>query len=72
MKNLVEIEPNTLNNKIIELNTKRLEMGSIKYGGDMVSDDPRAWAKEALEEALDLAVYLSAQLLTIELMKDKE
>ena len=71
MKNQKESKPISLNNKIIELIIERMEMGSKKYGGDMMANDPRAWEQEALEEALDLAVYLAAQLLTIKLSKDK-
>lgn len=38
---------------------RRLSRGHKQYG-DFV---PRKWTREALEEALDLAVYLSAELM---------
>ena len=53
----------SLNKEIVELVIKRLEHGQKEYGSDVTLNDPRDWAEEALEEAIDMIVYLSAQLL---------
>jgi hypothetical protein len=41
----------------------RLSLGAATYGPLDIAGDPRDWTHEALEEALDLAVYLAAALL---------
>src|SRR6185369_11387483 len=41
----------------------RLRMGLRQYGKLDIAKDPRRWTKEALEEALDLAVYLACALM---------
>ena len=41
----------------------RLAKGKREYKQEIDIHDGRDWTKEALEEALDLAVYLSALLL---------
>ena len=48
---------------------KRLEIGKREYGSQIMVNDGRDWLDEALEEALDLAVYLSAKIIHI---KEKE
>jgi len=53
----------SLNNEIVELVKERLDHGQKQYGSDVTLNDPRDWAEEALEEAIDMIVYLSAQLL---------
>jgi len=54
-----------MNNKIIKLIEKRLLIGEKKYGHENVASDGRDFEKEALEEALDCAVYLAAKLIEI-------
>ena len=62
------------NDEIRELINERLELGRERYGhGIRPSDDTRqwgtkvdSWAEMALEEALDLAIYLSAELLRVQ------
>tara|TARA_R100001244_G_C5141960_1_gene128052 strand:+ start:226 stop:597 length:372 start_codon:yes stop_codon:yes gene_type:complete len=44
---------------------KRLNAGAKKYGGEMRIDDKRDWLDEAIEEALDNCVYLTATMITI-------
>lgn len=49
--------------RVLEQIAARLRMGAGQYGALDVEGDPRDWRKEASEEALDLAVYLAAELL---------
>jgi len=44
----------------------RLELGAKKYGDTLSLNDERNFLKEAIEEALDMNVYLSAFLIQIE------
>ena len=59
-----------MNIKILDLIEERLLIGERKYGNENVIDDGRDFIQEALEEALDCAVYLAAKL--IEIKKKKE
>ena len=58
-----------MNSKILKLIEERLLIGEEKYGNENVVSDGRDFVQEALEESLDLAVYLSAKLIEI---KEKE
>jgi hypothetical protein len=42
---------------------RRLAMGRKAYGPLDIAGDARDWKREATDEALDLAVYLSCELL---------
>jgi hypothetical protein len=42
---------------------RRLALGRVAYGALDIHGDPRSWAAEARDEALDLAVYLACHLL---------
>jgi len=61
------------NEKILELIKERLAIGEERYGhGVRKNDDTTQWGTKSdswtemgLEEALDLAIYLSAQLLRL-------
>ena len=55
----------SLNSEIMDMLEGRLEKGRNTYNQDVTLEDPRDWVQEALEEALDLAIYVSAQLLRI-------
>tara|TARA_R100000808_G_scaffold25079_1_gene61460 strand:- start:16437 stop:16625 length:189 start_codon:yes stop_codon:yes gene_type:complete len=55
-----------MNDRILELIEERLLVGERKYGNENVINDGRNFTKEALEEALDCAVYLAAKLIEIE------
>tara|TARA_R100000458_G_C8258729_1_gene234473 strand:- start:520 stop:732 length:213 start_codon:yes stop_codon:yes gene_type:complete len=57
-----------MNKKILTLIEERLKIGERKYGHENVANDGRDFEIEALEEALDCCVYLSARLIEI---KDK-
>ena len=59
-----------MNIKILDLIEERLLIGERKYGNENVINDGRDFIQEALEEALDCAVYLAAKL--IEIKKRKE
>ena len=58
-----------MNKKIIELVQSRLDRGAKKYGKENLVSDGREFVQEALEEALDLAIYVSMKLIEI---KNKE
>jgi phage terminase large subunit GpA-like protein len=55
------------NKEIIKLIKYRLDKGKSEYGGEINIHDGRDWTREALEEALDLAVYISANLLQLKI-----
>ena len=59
-----------MNTKILDLIEERLIIGERKYGNENVIDDGRDFVQEALEEALDCAVYLAAHL--IEMMDEND
>ena len=54
-----------MNIKILDLIEERLLIGERKYGNENVVNDGRDFIQEALEEALDCAVYLAAKLIEI-------
>ena len=58
-----------MNIKILDLIEERLVIGERKYGNENVIDDGRDFVQEALEEALDCAVYLAAKLIEIKKKK---
>ena len=55
-----------MNERILKLIQKRLVIGQKKYGHENVETDGRNFTTEALEEALDCAVYLAAKLIEIQ------
>ena len=54
-----------MNKKILNLIEQRLAKGEKRYGKENISSDGRDFVQEALEEALDCAVYLAAKLIEI-------
>ena len=54
-----------LNDDIKALIAERMEKGKKAYGHGLLSNAGYDWVQEALEEALDLAIYVSAKLLEI-------
>ena len=54
-----------MNLRILDLIGKRLEKGKKRYSKENISSDGRDFVQEALEEALDCAVYLAAHLIEI-------
>ena len=61
-----------MNNRILDLIGKRLIKGERKYGHENVENDGRDFTEEALEEALDCAVYLAARLVEIQNKKENK
>ena len=55
-----------MNLKILDLVGKRLAKGEKRYGKENISSDGRDFVQEALEEALDCAVYLAGHLIEIQ------
>jgi len=60
-----------MNINILDLIEERLLIGERKYGNENVIDDGRDFIQEALEEALDCAVYLAAKLIEIKNRKEE-
>ena len=54
-----------MNKQILNLIEQRLDKGKKRYGKENISSDGRDFVQEALEEALDCAVYLAAHLIEI-------
>ena len=54
-----------MNIKLLDLIEERLIIGERKYGNENVINDGRDFVQEALEEALDCAVYLAAKLIEL-------
>jgi hypothetical protein len=57
--------PSECNQEIIRLIESRMEKGRKQYGHGLLQNAGYDWVKEALEEALDLSIYLSAKLIEI-------
>jgi len=53
------------NSEIMRLIESRMEKGRKEYGHGLVQGSGYDWLKEALEEALDLSIYLSAKLIEL-------
>ena len=61
-----------MNIEILDLIEERLLIGERKYGNENVINDGRDFIQEALEEALDCAVYLAARLIEIKKKRKEE
>ena len=61
-----------MNIKILDLIEERLIIGERKYGNENVVNDGRDFVQEALEEALDCAVYLAAKLIELKNKRKEE
>ena len=57
--------PSDCNDEIITLIKARMDKGRKEYGHGLLQNSGYDWLKEALEEALDLSVYLSAKLIEL-------
>ena len=53
------------NEEIKALIAERMEKGKKAYGHGLLQNSGYDWVQEALEEALDLSIYLSAKLIEI-------
>lgn len=54
-----------LNPDILRLIESRMAKGRAQYGHGLKENSGYDWVQEALEEALDLSIYLSARLIEI-------
>ena len=61
-----------MNIEILDLIEERLIIGERKYGNENVINDGRDFVQEALEEALDCAVYLAAKLIELKNKRKEE
>jgi len=59
------------NDEIKSMIAERMEKGKKEYGHGLIQNSGYDWVKEALEEALDLSIYLSAKLIEIKNMQNK-
>jgi nucleotide-binding universal stress UspA family protein len=48
-----------------------MEKGRKQYGHGLIQNSGYDWVKEALEEALDLSIYLSAKLIEVKNLEAK-
>jgi hypothetical protein len=55
------------NDEIKALIAERMEKGKKAYGHGLMQNSGYDWVQEALEEALDLAIYVSARLIEIKI-----
>jgi hypothetical protein len=53
------------NDEIKALIAERLEKGRKQYGHGLIPNSGYDWLNEALEESLDLAIYLSAKIIEV-------
>ena len=58
------------NEEIKSLIAERMEKGKKAYGHGLLQNSGYDWVQEALEEALDLSIYLSAKLIEIKKILD--
>ena len=61
------------NQQVLDLIYERLNIGQVRYNGNIpyTGERGRDNLKESLEEALDLAVYLAAEIISIKDKRDK-
>ena len=52
-----------MNKEIVELVAERIEKGKETYPDTIPKEDERDFLHEALEEALDMCVYLAGEIL---------
>lgn len=55
------------NKHIVTLIKSRMEKGKKQYGHGLLQDSGYDWVQEALEEALDLSIYISAKLVEVKI-----
>jgi hypothetical protein len=54
-----------MNEEILERIKERMEKGRKQYGHGLLENSGYDWVKEALEEALDLSIYVAAKLIEV-------
>lgn len=60
------------NEQIKKLIAERMEKGKRAYGHGLLQNAGYDWVQEALEEALDLAIYISARLIEVQQSRQVE
>jgi len=60
-----------INTDIINKIQDRMKVGAKKYGQTIYVDDKRDFLQEALEEALDMSVYLAGELIKLKNYKER-
>jgi hypothetical protein len=69
---LLDNDKSDCNEEIKSLIAERMEKGRKAYGHGLLQNAGYDWVQEALEEALDMSIYLSAKLIEIKnLTKNK-
>ncbi len=61
-----------LKRDIIKMVKSRLDLGAKKYKKQNLVSDGRDFIKEALEEALDLKIYISMRLIELKNRREDE
>jgi hypothetical protein len=64
-KDLLDNDKSDCNEEIKSLIAERMEKGRNAYGHGLLQNAGYDWVQEALEEALDMSIYLSAKLIEI-------
>jgi hypothetical protein len=54
-----------MNDEILDLIKQRMEKGRQQYGHGLLENSGYDWVQEALEEALDLSIYVAARLVEV-------
>ena len=60
-----------MNDEILKLVAERIEKGKEKYPDEIPDSDDRDFLQQALEEVLDMSVYLSGEILRLKRWKKK-
>tara|TARA_R100000008_G_scaffold86339_1_gene78997 strand:- start:1862 stop:2077 length:216 start_codon:yes stop_codon:yes gene_type:complete len=60
-----------VNKEIVELVAERIEKGKETYPDTIPREDERDFLHEALEEALDMCVYLAGEILRMKKLKQE-
>jgi hypothetical protein len=58
-----------INAEIMTLIQSRMDKGRVQYGHGLLLNSGYDWVQEALEEALDLSIYLSAKLIEVQRLR---
>ena len=61
-----------MNKDIMKLIESRLDLGAKKYKKQNLVSDGRDFVKEALEESLDLSIYISMRLIELKNRREDE
>jgi hypothetical protein len=62
---LEKVMDTEMNDRILDLVKERMAKGRAQYGHGLLEKSGYDWVQEALEEALDLSIYVAARLIEI-------